>query len=106
VSSISGSESESEDSATEGGDDSSKTKSHKKPISILSHLRERRDSCSSNDSETEMSSSYLDESSRRYPKLYFRNRDGELVSVYRCVVYHKKVFITFLAVKYGDLSVK
>lgn len=27
---------------------------------------------------------------RRYPKLFLKNSDGELISVYRCILYHKK----------------
>ncbi|XP_033762728.1 LOW QUALITY PROTEIN: ankyrin repeat and zinc finger domain-containing protein 1-like [Pecten maximus] len=87
VSSISGSESESDDSDVEDGE---KRKLRSKPSGIAAYLRNRGDSCSSsNDSETELPSA-VDDAARKFPKLFFRNKDGELISIYRCILYHKK----------------
>ncbi|KAJ8313538.1 hypothetical protein KUTeg_008099 [Tegillarca granosa] len=88
VSSISGSESESEDSEL---DSVSADKPQSKPMNIPSRrLRQEVDGESSNDSETDISASVKDEMARKYPKVYFENGDGEVISLYRCVIYHKK----------------
>ncbi|XP_056008477.1 ankyrin repeat and zinc finger domain-containing protein 1-like isoform X2 [Ostrea edulis] len=57
--------------------------------------KEALDSC---DSETETGGASegemggaSDDAARKYPKIFFRNSEGLLVSVYRCVVHHKKV---------------
>ncbi|XP_060064926.1 tRNA endonuclease ANKZF1-like [Ylistrum balloti] len=86
VSSISGSESETDDSADEDGENS---KVRLKPRRIAAFLRHEGDCSSSNDSETELPS-VIDDASRKFPKLFFRNKDGELISIYRCLLYHKK----------------
>lgn len=61
-------------------------------------LQQQDDALSSCDSEGEIggvsegdTNAALDDSARKYPKIFFRNSEGLLVSVYRCVVYHKKV---------------
>lgn len=85
VSSISGSESDESDT-----EDVDRPRLRLKPGGLATQLRQRRDSySSSNDSETELPS-VIDDASRKYPKLFFRNKDGELLSLYRCVLYHKK----------------
>lgn len=89
VSSISGSESESDDSDIEEGS-GEKRKIRSKPSGRAAYLRHRTASCSSsNDSEPELPS-IVDDAARRFPKLFFRNKDGELISIYRCIIYHKK----------------
>lgn len=43
----------------------------------------------STDSESD-TGNQLEDISRRLPKVYFTNKDGELLSIYRCVICHKK----------------
>lgn len=66
-------------------------------------LQQQDDALSSCDSEGEIggvsegdTNAVLDDSARKYPKIFFRNSEGLLVSVYRCVVYHKKVLVAGL----------
>ncbi|KAL4222271.1 Ankyrin repeat and zinc finger domain-containing protein 1 [Mactra antiquata] len=44
---------------------------------------------STTDSESE-SGNQTEDLARRLPKVYFKNKDGELLSLYRCVLCHKK----------------
>ncbi|KAL5006281.1 hypothetical protein ScPMuIL_015087 [Solemya velum] len=88
LSSISGSESDSADSDT--GSDSSQGVKYSKPRLVPPpHLRHRQSSNSSTDSESEDTSrNYV--VATRYAKVFFKNIAGEVVSLYRCVLYHKK----------------
>ena len=80
VSSISGSESESED------EDSVPPKM---PTHTLLTSAMTFDPYST-DSDVELSRT-SEEQGRKYPKIFFRNAVGDLISLYRCVVLHKKV---------------
>ncbi|XP_061186027.1 tRNA endonuclease ANKZF1-like [Saccostrea echinata] len=84
VSSISGSDSDSENE---------ETAPPKLPRPL--QLRQQDEELSSCDSESEVGEGEMggasNEGARKYPKIFFRNSEGLLVSVYRCVVHHKKV---------------
>lgn len=86
VSSISGSESD---------DDDSEADSHatSKPIGIAARFQRKVDAPmtgSSTDSESDDNIT-PDERARRHPKIFLKNSLGDLISIYRCVVYHKQV---------------
>ncbi|KAK3101748.1 hypothetical protein FSP39_006094 [Pinctada imbricata] len=83
VSSISGSESDSEDEDV--------TVINKMLTRPLLTAPDTTDSSaySSNESDVETSRA-MEEQGRKYPKIFFRNADGDVISVYRCVVQHKK----------------
>ncbi|XP_071158192.1 tRNA endonuclease ANKZF1-like isoform X1 [Mytilus edulis] len=83
ISSISGSESDS------GEDDNHATS---KPIGMAARFQRKLEvigTGSSTDSDTE--DSIMDDRARKYPKIFLKNSLGDLISLYRCVVYHKKV---------------
>ncbi|KAK6166090.1 hypothetical protein SNE40_022861 [Patella caerulea] len=90
VSSISGSEDDEEDSSdTESGPNRSKSK-----LAIPAHVRSTSVSGSS-DSESEASVvKHGRNSANNINKYYLRNKDGELISLYKCLLYHKKSKIT------------
>lgn len=91
LSSISGSESDSADSDT-GSDSTGGSKYNKPRLVPPPHLRQRQSSVSSTDSESEDSGRNYAVATR-YAKVFFKNIAGEVVSLYRCVLYHKKVII-------------
>lgn len=83
ISSISGSESDSDE------DDNHATS---KPIGMAARFQRKLEvigTGSSTDSDTE--DSIMDDRARKYPKIFLKNSLGDLISLYRCVVYHKKV---------------
>lgn len=85
ISSLSGSDAESE--AETDSDYQSKTGSGKKlPGSPRKLVNTGH---SSTDSESE-SGYQSEDAARRLPKVYFRNEAGEMLSLYRCVLCHKK----------------
>ncbi|XP_067650118.1 tRNA endonuclease ANKZF1-like [Haliotis asinina] len=86
VSSISGSEDESELSDTDTDTGGGRGKS--KPMAIPQHMR-GASAHSGTDSESEGGMT-IEGTARKYPKVYFKNKDGELISVFRCLLYHKK----------------
>lgn len=87
VSSISGSDSESETSDTE---DDSFSRQTSKPRGIPMYLRSHLDSGTDSDSEA-CSIADKTRTAASYVKVFFRNDSAELISMYRCVIYHKKV---------------
>ena len=98
ISSISGSEDSNEDTDDNEDDTNMSTteKMKKKVNDKMRHIRKTAESGSS-ESETESSVQVvLDDAGRRYPKLFFRSTDGDILSVYRCIVYHKKVILCFV----------
>lgn len=86
-------------SSISGSDSDSETENAPPPrLPRPLQLQQQDDALSSCDSEGEMggisegdTNAALEDSARKYPKIFFRNSEGLLVSVYRCVVYHKKV---------------
>ncbi|XP_071101998.1 tRNA endonuclease ANKZF1-like [Haliotis cracherodii] len=86
VSSISGSEDESEMSDTDTDTGGGRGKS--KPMAIPQHVR-GASAHSGTDSESEGGLT-IEGTARKYPKVYFKNKEGELISVFRCLLYHKK----------------
>ncbi|XP_060591292.1 tRNA endonuclease ANKZF1-like [Ruditapes philippinarum] len=85
ISSLSGSDSDTD--ADTDTDNQSKTGSGKKlPGSQRRHVYSGN---TSTDSDSESGNQYEDVA-RRLPKVYFRNKDGDLLSIYRCVLCHKK----------------
>lgn len=86
-------------SSISGSDSDSETENAPPPrLPRPLQLQQQDDTLSSCDSEGEMggvsegdTNAALEDSARKYPKIFFRNSEGLLVSVYRCVVYHKKV---------------
>lgn len=86
-------------SSISGSDSDSETENVPPPrLPRPLQLQQQDDALSSCDSEGEIggvsegdTNAALDDSARKYPKIFFRNSEGLLVSVYRCVVYHKKV---------------
>lgn len=86
-------------SSISGSDSDSETENVPPPrLPRPLQLQQQDDALSSCDSEGEIggvsegdNNAALDDSARKYPKIFFRNSEGLLVSVYRCVVYHKKV---------------
>jgi hypothetical protein len=90
VSSISGSESDSNDD-----DDEADSHATSKPIGITARFQRKVDAPmtgSSTDSESD--DNVTDDRARRHPKLFLKNSLGDLISIYRCVVYHKQVRLT------------
>ncbi|XP_045167402.2 ankyrin repeat and zinc finger domain-containing protein 1-like [Mercenaria mercenaria] len=85
ISSLSGSDSDSE--ADTDTDKESKTGSGKK-LPGSPHRRIHSGNTST-DSESE-SGNQTEDVARRLPKVYFRNKNGDLLSIYRCVLCHKK----------------
>lgn len=82
-SSISGSdsESESEDNGFPGDDMLSDVGPIGKPYLNTAIAQETPDA----------SHCHLSSNKRNYPKLFLKNNNGELISVYKCILYHKKV---------------
>ncbi|XP_063421808.1 tRNA endonuclease ANKZF1-like [Mytilus trossulus] len=83
ISSLSGSESDSDD------DDNHATS---KPIGMAARFQRKLEvigTGSSTDSDTE--DNIMDDRARKYPKIFLKNSLGDLISLYRCVVCHKKV---------------
>lgn len=86
-------------SSISGSDSDSETEGAPPPrLPRPLQLQQQDDTLSSCDSEGEMggvsegdTNAAVDDSARKYPKIFFRNSEGLLVSVYRCVIYHKKV---------------
>lgn len=79
ISSISGS--------GDSSDSSSDTDNVSKPSPVPTRLK--NSNYDSTDSETEGSNTVL-AAVKKYPKIFMRNSNGQLVSLYRCVLYHKK----------------
>ncbi|XP_041365063.1 ankyrin repeat and zinc finger domain-containing protein 1-like [Gigantopelta aegis] len=87
VSSISGSE-ESSDSDAESDRSVCGGRVKTRPMPIPGHVHSSP-SHSGTDSESETSTTW-EWNMRKYPKVYFRNMLGEILSLYRCLLYHKK----------------
>ena len=103
VSSISGSDSDSDlDSDAGRITTSADLKVRPKPAGIPSHLATSGNT--STDSESESGPS--EDVAQRLPKVYFRTAEGQLISLYRCVLCHKKVsiFIHHLPFQYTTQS--
>ncbi|KAK7473986.1 hypothetical protein BaRGS_00034755 [Batillaria attramentaria] len=80
ISSISGSD-DSSDSSSETDD------ARPKPSPLPARVH--KSTQDSTDSDSEGASAVL-AATRKHPKLFLRNSDGQLVSLYRCLLYHKK----------------
>ncbi|XP_078320556.1 tRNA endonuclease ANKZF1-like isoform X3 [Crassostrea virginica] len=86
-------------SSISGSDSDSETEDAPPPrLPRPLQLQQQEEALSSCDSEGETGGASegegggaLDDSARKYPKIFFRNAEGLLVSVYRCVIHHKKV---------------
>ncbi|KAH3719844.1 ankyrin repeat and zinc finger domain-containing protein 1-like isoform X2 [Dreissena polymorpha] len=86
ISSLSGSDSENDESS----DSESKNKTLPgKPLHGSPRRRFQAANNSSTDSESE-AWSQSDDIARRLPKVFFKNKEGELLSLYRCVLCNKK----------------
>ncbi|XP_070566888.1 tRNA endonuclease ANKZF1-like [Ptychodera flava] len=89
ISSISGSDSSSSDSEDEENQDLSPiSKPHKIRASFPSRLKSSPNS--GTDSETDDDGKLKQSRGRQYPKLYFKNSSGQILSIYRCIIYGKK----------------
>ena len=84
-------------SSISGSDDTSDSSSDEdvapaKPLAIPARLKHSRvyNSADTSDSESEDVAAVM-AATRRHPKVFLRNQSGQLLSLYRCVLYHKKV---------------
>ena len=86
VSSISGSDSTSSSSSDEdvASVKPSPTPAHQK------HHSHVYDGADASDSDSEDVAAVM-AAARRHPKVFLKNQSGQLLSLYRCVLYHKKV---------------
>lgn len=89
MSSISGSEDSSE-SSKESGDEA--VTSSAVPVHLKKFTCDNSDS--ERESKTQENSSLA--TTRKMPKLFMKNSKGQLISIYHCVLYHKKVMSKLL----------
>ena len=99
MSSISGSDSDSDLDSDASRTTSSADFKSRKPVGIPSHLTSSGNT--STDSESE--GGQVEDAAQRLPKVYFRTAEGELVSIYRCVLCHKRVWDNFIIVLLAKL---
>ncbi|KAL3831821.1 hypothetical protein ACJMK2_023523 [Sinanodonta woodiana] len=90
ISSLSGSDSDLDSLSDIDTDGSQEPKSRKKQFRIPSHLW--MSGYSSTDSDSECSTNRVEEAARKLSKVYFRNSAGELISLYRCILSHRKMY--------------
>ncbi|XP_064614070.1 uncharacterized protein LOC135477796 [Liolophura sinensis] len=83
ISSLSGS-----DTDSDGSDTESDCPPRSKPLGVPARMRQSL--CNGSDSESESGLYQENPSARKYPKVFLRNSSGQLISLYRCVLYHKK----------------
>ncbi|XP_077978963.1 tRNA endonuclease ANKZF1-like [Glandiceps talaboti] len=89
ISSISCSDTSSESESDEDEDLSPTSRPHK--IKAFSkYLKPLSGASGTSESETDDDSKSRLQRGRKYPKIYFKNEDGQIVSVYRCIIHGKK----------------
>ena len=84
-------------SSISGSDDTSSTSSDEdvdsvKPSPVPARMKHSQaySSADASDSDSEDTAAVM-AAARRHPKVFLRNQSGQLLSLYRCVLYHKKV---------------
>lgn len=84
LSSISGSDNTTTSSEEDSDSESGPTQT------VKSRLPKAAKKMESSDSDTDDEFSVM-AATRKHPKIFLRNASGQLISLYRCILYHKKV---------------